>query len=77
MNQQTSSGDERWAATCERLREVTSTAFNVITATADQLDRWAEQSVSGGWSTHQVDPMRARANWLRRESARLRSLADR
>lgn len=31
-----------------------------------QLERWAGESVSGGWSTHQVQPMRTRADQLRR-----------
>lgn len=29
------------------------------------LDRWANESVSGGWSTHQVAPMRVRAALIR------------
>ncbi len=29
------------------------------------LDRWAEESISGGWSTHQVKPMRERAAFIR------------
>lgn len=36
---------------------------------ADLLDRWAQQSITGGWSTHQVDPMRERADELRRKAA--------
>lgn len=28
------------------------------------LRRWADESVQGGWSTHQVVPMRDRANAL-------------
>jgi hypothetical protein len=28
------------------------------------LRRWADESVRGGWSTHQVQPMRDRANAL-------------
>ena len=39
---------------------------------ANQLDQWANQSVSGGWSTHQVEPMRKMADRLRREAANLR-----
>jgi hypothetical protein len=34
--------------------------------TANQLDRWADESVTYGWSTHQVKPMRAKADELRR-----------
>ena len=32
---------------------------------ADQLERWANESRLEGWSTHQVDPMRQRAEQLR------------
>lgn len=39
---------------------------------ADQLDQWANQSERGGWSTHQVDPMRKQADKLRREASELR-----
>ena len=31
-----------------------------------QLETWAAESVKGGWSTHQVDAMRKRADELRR-----------
>ena len=41
----------------------------VIEEEANQLDAWAEQSRRGGWSTHQVDPMRKRADELRRFAA--------
>jgi hypothetical protein len=27
-----------------------------------QLRLWAAKSIKGGWSTHQVDPMRAKAD---------------
>lgn len=33
---------------------------------ADQLERWASESVAGSWSTHQVQPMRAEAEKIRR-----------
>lgn len=32
-----------------------------LAETADQLEEWAFESVRGGWSTHQVDPMRQKA----------------
>jgi hypothetical protein len=41
----------------------------LIEETAAQLDQWAEQSVRGGWSTHQVDPMRKKADELRRAAS--------
>lgn len=31
-----------------------------------QLDKWAQQSIDGGWSTHQVDAMRRFADALRK-----------
>ncbi len=33
---------------------------------AAQLDRWAEESRRGGWSTRHVEPMRQRAAEIRR-----------
>lgn len=39
---------------------------NALLETANQLDDWAEQSRTGGWSTHQVEPMRKKADELRR-----------
>lgn len=33
---------------------------------AVQLDVWADESISGGWSTHQVTPMRNLAAQIRR-----------
>ncbi len=30
--------------------------------TAIQLERWAKESLSGGWSTHQVKPMQKKAD---------------
>lgn len=44
---------------------------------ADQLDTWVQQSLAGGWSTHQVEPMRKKADQLRREASELRRLAMR
>lgn len=38
----------------------------VLRSEANLLDDWAQQSVKGGWSTHQVEPMRKRADELRR-----------
>ena len=31
---------------------------------AEQLDKWANQSESGGWSTHQVKPQRELADQI-------------
>jgi hypothetical protein len=44
-------------------------------AVADQLDRWARQSQTGGWSTHQVDPMRRLAANLRAYTGRRDAIA--
>lgn len=40
---------------------------------ADTCDRWAEESRSGGWSTHQVKANRELADTLRRKGAKLRA----
>jgi len=44
---------------------------------ADTLDEWAERSIRGGWSTHQVEANRAAANECRRMAAQLRKLRPR
>lgn len=44
-------------------------------AVADQLDRWALQSQTGGWSTHQVDPMRRLAANIRAYTGRRDAIA--
>lgn len=49
----------------ERVRVLTQ----ALRDEANQLERWATESRAGGWSTHQVDPMNARA-------AELRKIAD-
>lgn len=38
---------------------------------ADDIDGWADQSKSGGWSTHQVKANRAAAKAMRERAARL------
>lgn len=40
-----------------------------INEAANTCDRWAEESLSGGWSTHQVAANRELANRLRRAAA--------
>ena len=42
----------------------------VLIEEANQLDAWADESRTGGWSTHQVEPMRKRADTLRRFATR-------
>lgn len=44
-------------------------------AVADQLDRWARESQTGGWSTHQVDPMRRLAANIRAYTGRRDAIA--
>ncbi len=44
-------------------------AVQLLRDTADLCDRWAEESKSGGWSTHQVDENRATADNLRRQAS--------
>ena len=39
---------------------------------ANKLDSWAEQSRTGGWSTHQVEANLSAANDCRRLAAKLR-----
>lgn len=64
--------DGRWAEECERLRNVVRTSIGTVSAMADQLDDWARESRSGGWSTHQVEPMTRKADELRRQAAQFR-----
>lgn len=59
-------------AELRRLRNVIRSSVGTISAMADQLDEWARESRSGGWSTHQVDPMIRKADDLRRQAAQLR-----
>lgn len=47
-------------------------AIKLLEEEAVQLDRWADESLSGGWSTHQVKPMRKRAEFLRNKVNALR-----
>jgi hypothetical protein len=42
----------------------TQEAIEKLKEVAIQLDRWANESKSGGWSTHQVEPMRKKADEL-------------
>lgn len=67
--------DGRWAQDCERLRDAVQMAVESHLSMAEQLDTWAKQSREGGWSTHQVDLMIAKANDLRRKAAQLRAVA--
>ena len=35
--------------------------YDELMKVAEQLEKWATESVRGGWSTHQVNPMREKA----------------
>lgn len=48
-----------------RLRKTTKDAVVLLQEEADRLERWAVESEKGGWSTHQVQPMRERASMIR------------
>ena len=48
-------------------------AIQLLENGAKKLKAWANESENGGWSTHQVDPMRKRAQFLRKEIAKLQS----
>lgn len=43
---------------------------------AEQLERWAKESRSGGWSTHQIEPMNNKAKdiwvFIGKQKAKLR-----
>lgn len=41
-------------------------ALVMLRSLAKQLNQWAEQSRNGGWSTHQVEPMRNKAAEIHR-----------
>lgn len=50
-------------------------AIQLLREEAQQLDSWANESTSGGWSTHQVKPMRNRADHLRAKADTLQGMA--
>lgn len=54
--------------------EALADAAAYLSTVAAQLDKWAEESKSGGWSTHQVDGNIALSNGCRRMADRLRAL---
>ena len=63
----------RAAAGHGKLGGVVADAAAYLSSLADQLDAWAEQSKTGGWSTHQVEANTNAANSCRRMAARLRA----
>lgn len=67
-----------WGNVCNECRSKTDSGTTIkllvleIERIADQLEKWATQSVTGGWSTHQVDPMRKEMDRLRLVAAQVR-----
>jgi hypothetical protein len=45
--------------------DIVSDVIRLLEEEIQQLENWANESLSGGWSTHQVQPMRKRAQFLR------------
>lgn len=52
--------------------EITRT-IDFLDALADRLDGWANESRTGGWSTHQVDANRKAADDCRRQRSALKA----
>jgi hypothetical protein len=51
-------------------------AVEILFREAALLDAWARESREGGWSTHQVDPMRRRADELRRAASEIQGQGE-
>lgn len=49
-------------------------AAKLLIDEANLLEKWANESVNDGWSTHQVRPMRERAAFICSEIIRLKLL---
>lgn len=63
----------RGANQSTKLGGAVADAAAYLSSIADQLDAWAEESRTGGWSTHQVKANIDLANSCRRMAARLRA----
>ena len=48
--------------------------YSFLLAAANKCDAWSEESIKGGWSTHQVRANRELANDLRRMAAEVQKL---
>ena len=48
-----------------KLRRMAKETVILLQEEAERLDRWAVESEKGGWSTHQVQPMREQASVIR------------
>lgn len=47
-------------------------AITFLDEMADRLDRWADETIAGSWSTHQVSANREASSDCRRVAAKLR-----
>lgn len=57
------------------MSHITST-IQFLDELADRLDRWADETLAGSWSTHQVEANRAAASDCRRQAAQLRRMTE-
>lgn len=57
----------------EDLRDKIANAAAYLSNIADQMDAWAKESKTGGWSTHQVHANINTASSCRRMAAQLRA----
>jgi hypothetical protein len=55
---------EQLSARCTELQAKSDKFKSALSDTVQQLVQWADESRSGGWSTHQVEPMRNKAKEL-------------
>ena len=60
----------------DKLVAMLENSIDELNTAADTCDRWAEQSKSGKWSTHQVEANTCLANSLRRSASIARILLD-
>jgi hypothetical protein len=45
--------------------QIAADSVEELLTEAEQLETWADESIRGGWSTHQIDAIRQRAQRLR------------
>lgn len=53
------------------IRTLLFRAVAILRTERRQLLKWAEESMTGGWSTHQVKPMKKRAEYLKKQIVEL------
>lgn len=71
---QQAEADARLIAASPDYHDVAGETADFLASLADTLDRWANESRSGGWSTHQVDANQDEANNCRRMAAKVRKV---